>query len=170
VSVYALLWELVKHALHGRGRDEIHLTVTSGDSLDALLSGELEHFTWAGDDDRFCVLSATDGGVGMTAEQGELLDRLRDITPPPPASAYATQHGQLADRDLLRIELAAVQAELVSARTELDQLRNRPVIVAPDGRRYCERCEGEICRRQDCEPMPGSGGLMLHIHCPDAAA
>lgn len=59
MNVYALLWELVKHVLHRRGRDEVYLTVYRGHLIEPV-SGELESFTWEGDQDRFCVLSATD--------------------------------------------------------------------------------------------------------------
>lgn len=61
MSVYALLWQLIGHALHGRGRDTIHLAVTRGnDPITAPLSGELEHVNWTGDEDAFFVLTATD--------------------------------------------------------------------------------------------------------------
>lgn len=61
MNVYALLWQLVKHVLHGRGRDEVYLAVyrDSGEGSWPI-SGELDDFTWEGDQDRFCVLSATD--------------------------------------------------------------------------------------------------------------
>lgn len=40
-------------------------------------------------------------------------------------------------------------------------------IVARDGGRFCERCEWEIRRGEAYELLPGSGGLLQHVHCPD---
>lgn len=60
MSVYALLWALVKHALHGRGRDEVFLHVTDNEDDFAVLSGALEDVDWTDDRDAFVVLSATD--------------------------------------------------------------------------------------------------------------
>lgn len=60
------------------------------------------------------------------------------------------------------------QAELASARTELDRLRSSYSgwIVARDGGRHCERCEGEVRRGEAYTEQPGTGGLIQHIHCP----
>ncbi|MEU7904145.1 hypothetical protein [Actinoplanes sp. NPDC049118] len=59
MNAYALLWQLIKHVLHGRGRDEVFLAVYR-DPLAGPVTGELDDFSWEGDQDRFCVLSATD--------------------------------------------------------------------------------------------------------------
>lgn len=63
MTVYQLLWQLIKHALHGRGRDEVYLHITD-DPADLeqmrLLSGQLEDLTWTDNRDAFVVLSATD--------------------------------------------------------------------------------------------------------------
>lgn len=61
MTAYRLLWELVKHVLHGRGKDTVYLSVDLPDPLDEPASGELQEFTWEGDLDRFCVLTATLG-------------------------------------------------------------------------------------------------------------
>jgi hypothetical protein len=42
-------------------------------------------------------------------------------------------------------------------------------VVARDGGRFCECCEWEIRRGEAYEPLPGSGGLLQHVHCPDQA-
>lgn len=39
-------------------------------------------------------------------------------------------------------------------------------IVARDGGRNCERCEGEIRRGEAYELQAGTGGLIAHIRCP----
>lgn len=75
-----------------------------------------------------------------------------------------------------RLELLSVRAELASARQELAQRRaqfgdlaaQHEWIVARDGGRCCERCEAEIRRGEAYEQMPGSGGLLTHVHCPDS--
>lgn len=63
---------------------------------------------------------------------------------------------------------AADDARLLGlARSDLAELRAaRGWIVARDGGRDCERCEGEIRRGEAYELLPGSGGLLAHIHCP----
>jgi hypothetical protein len=61
------------------------------------------------------------------------------------------------DRHLITAELASARQQLASASW----------IVARDGGRYCERCEGEVRRGEAYELEPGSGGLMVHIHCPN---
>lgn len=63
MTAYALLWQLVKHVLHGRGRDEVflHVTADAEDADDmAILSGALEDVSWTDSRDAFMVLSATD--------------------------------------------------------------------------------------------------------------
>jgi hypothetical protein len=59
VTARRLLWELLKHVLHGRGKDEVlAAVVVSGGRL---ASGPVGYFTWAGDDDAFCHVEARDG-------------------------------------------------------------------------------------------------------------
>jgi len=63
VTAYALLWQLVKHVLHGRGRDEVflHVTVDADEADDmVILSGQLDDVSWTDNRDAFMVLSATD--------------------------------------------------------------------------------------------------------------
>jgi hypothetical protein len=60
VTVYALLWELLKHALHGRGRDEVHVLVEDGPYVE-LVGGPARYFSWTDDRDRFCVIQAVRG-------------------------------------------------------------------------------------------------------------
>lgn len=57
MTVYALLWELVKHVLHGRGRDEVTVLIDFGPDMESV-EGEARFFSWAGDPDRFCVIEA----------------------------------------------------------------------------------------------------------------
>lgn len=82
----------------------------------------------------------------------------------------------------LRRVLDQRDAELASAWVELDRLRAerdaayeaaaRPVaqahwVVARDDGRWCERCEAEVRRGEAYEEQPGTGGLVVHIRCPD---
>lgn len=61
MSVYALLWQLIKHTLRGRGRDEVFLQVArEGGYIGLLLSGALQHLSYPDRPDRFCILSAKD--------------------------------------------------------------------------------------------------------------
>jgi hypothetical protein len=57
VTVWKLLWELVKHVLHGRGKDEVQLTLDVG--FGSVASGAAASFDWAGDHDAFCVVQGT---------------------------------------------------------------------------------------------------------------
>jgi hypothetical protein len=57
---------------------------------------------------------------------------------------------------------------LIGAIKELTAARHW--MVARDGGRFCERCEWEIRRGEAYELLPGSGGLLQHVHCPDAEA
>jgi hypothetical protein len=66
VSVWALLWKLVVHVLHGRGRDQVHVVVNLPGDQDPA-SGPLERFTWQGDRDAFCELLATDNSERSVA-------------------------------------------------------------------------------------------------------
>jgi len=54
VTAYALFRELLKHILHGRGRDPVYLMAGGDLAVDWLA----DDFSWAGDDDAFCVISA----------------------------------------------------------------------------------------------------------------
>jgi hypothetical protein len=70
--------------------------------------------------------------------------------------------------DRLLVEANLARAELATAREELARLRTaQHWIVARDGGRWCERCEGEVTRGQAYDVQPGTGGLVVHIHCPD---
>ncbi|GEM_PF-3762100 len=40
-------------------------------------------------------------------------------------------------------------------------------VVARDGGRYCERCEQEVSRGEAYENLPGTGGLIAHVRCPE---
>lgn len=54
MTAYALFRELLKHILHGRGRDPVYLMAGGDLAVDWLA----DDFSWAGDDDAFCVISA----------------------------------------------------------------------------------------------------------------
>lgn len=62
---------------------------------------------------------------------------------------------------------AQVLIGLISRAYAAGQEAARDWIVARDGGRYCERCEGEIQRGHAYQEQPGTGGLFEHIHCPD---
>lgn len=59
MSVYALLWQLIKHVLHGRGRDEVCVSI-EWDLPDrqGAVTGIAKDFTWVGDEDAFCSIDA----------------------------------------------------------------------------------------------------------------
>lgn len=57
MSVYRLLWELLKHVLRGRGRDEVTLLIYLVDYDGAVATSEAVEFDWAGSPDTFCVIS-----------------------------------------------------------------------------------------------------------------
>jgi len=54
VTAYALFRELLKHILHGRGRDVVYLMAGGDDTV----NWSAAEFDWAGDGDAFCVISA----------------------------------------------------------------------------------------------------------------
>jgi len=58
VNAYALLWELIKHVLHGRGRDEVCVTIDGDDPDTDPATGSASGFRWEGDVDAFCVIEA----------------------------------------------------------------------------------------------------------------
>lgn len=80
-----------------------------------------------------------------------------------------------------RADLDTERAELTSARAELEHWRGqraaaRPaphlgtaVVVARDSDKACERCTQPIRRGEAYEEQPGTGGLAVHVHCPDPA-
>ena len=80
----------------------------------------------------------------------------------------------LRDLELLHAEAALMSRQIATLRHDLDRANNRAEaaerarqwIVARDGGRHCERCEGEVRRGEAYELEPGTGGLLLHIHCP----
>lgn len=51
---------------------------------------------------------------------------------------------------------------------EIQRLRHaQHWVVARDGGRHCERCEQEVTRGEAYEELPGTGGLIAHVLCPD---
>lgn len=94
-------------------------------------------------------------------------------------AATGLQHlGSCGPQQTMRVEeFKTFRALLESTEliTVLDETRtrmrdaeaSRGWVVARDGGRYCERCEGEIQRGHAYEEQPGTGGLLEHIHCPD---
>ncbi|GIF08706.1 hypothetical protein [Actinoplanes siamensis] len=54
MTAYALLWELLKHALCGRGGDQVYLLAGGDPAVDY----PADDFSWADDQDRFCVIQA----------------------------------------------------------------------------------------------------------------
>lgn len=99
-------------------------------------------------------------------ERNELSDLVDKISAE--LTSVLKERDSLARRCSIRFEeTQAAKAELASARQELAELRARQWIVARDGGRWCERCEGEIRRGEAYELQPGTGGLALHIRCPN---
>lgn len=70
MTAWALLWQLVKHCLHGRGRDEVHTTVGLG--LHGFATGPVHEFTWAGDKDATCHIEAR----GVLEDLSDALDEV----------------------------------------------------------------------------------------------
>jgi hypothetical protein len=55
VTARALLWQLLKHVVfYRRGGDPVYLMAGGDTAVDWLA----DDFSWAGDDDAFCVISA----------------------------------------------------------------------------------------------------------------
>lgn len=92
--------------------------------------------------------------------------------------------GNLPDWAVLTITMAEVRDLLLLVATITDlrkhgEVRARIIrelkdaqqwVVARDGGRWCERCEGEVTRGQAYDTLPGTGGHVVHIHCPDGGA
>lgn len=55
-NVYWLLWELIKHVLHRRGRDELFIAATSSEGWTA--TAAVTDFRWESDADAFCTIDA----------------------------------------------------------------------------------------------------------------
>jgi hypothetical protein len=55
VKLYQLLWQLLKHALHGRFRDEVFVSISLPDGI---ATGRATTFTWEDDQDAFCWVDA----------------------------------------------------------------------------------------------------------------
>ncbi len=57
MKLYQLMWRLLVHALHGRFRDEVFISVSPKQGI-GWITGTVTDFTWVGDDDAFCVIEA----------------------------------------------------------------------------------------------------------------
>lgn len=59
MSAYRLFWELLKHILHGRGRDEV-CTAIDWETPDSYggITGTVVAFRWESDRDAFCMIEA----------------------------------------------------------------------------------------------------------------
>lgn len=68
------------------------------------------------------------------------------------------------ENDRLREQLARLERENARLRTAAEWA------VARKGGRYCEKCEQEIRRGEAFDIQPGTGGLRVHIHCPNRGA
>lgn len=77
------------------------------------------------------------------------------------AAVISTEQGESTSARLRRVE-----AELASARAELEELRYSGWIVARDGGRACTACEREI-RRGEAYTVNTSGDELNHVHCPN---
>ena len=56
MRLYQLLWLLIKHALHGRWRDEVFVSI--GFDGGGFVTGEVNDFSWTDDRDAFCIIDA----------------------------------------------------------------------------------------------------------------
>lgn len=60
MRLYQLLWQLFKHALHGRFRDEVFVAVDwDTEAGSGSVAGAITDFRWEADDDAFCMIDAT---------------------------------------------------------------------------------------------------------------
>lgn len=55
MSVYRLLWELLKHVLHRRGRDEVFVAINWDGGF---ATGSVTEFRWESDADAFCMIES----------------------------------------------------------------------------------------------------------------
>jgi hypothetical protein len=55
VRLYQLLWQLAKHAAHGRFRDEVFVSIIVPEGI---ATGRVTGFTWEDDQDAFCMIDA----------------------------------------------------------------------------------------------------------------
>lgn len=78
--------------------------------------------------------------------------------------AHADVERVIGQRNAAVNRWADVRIEVENLRTELAESRNW--IVARDGGRTCERCEGEVRRGEAYEVQDSTDGLLLHIECP----
>jgi hypothetical protein len=75
--------------------------------------------------------------------------------------------GEIADLLLLVDTITDLRKnEEVRARVIRELRAAQQWVVARDGGRYCERCEQEVSRGEAYEYLPGTGGLIAHVHCP----
>jgi len=60
MKLYQLIWALLKHALHGRWRDEVYLAINWDTSeRSGAVTGAINGFTWESHpEDRFCLIDA----------------------------------------------------------------------------------------------------------------
>jgi hypothetical protein len=59
VTVWKLLRILLRHALHGHGRDEVFVSIQwDTPESGGMVTGDVREFTWEGDNDRFCMIDA----------------------------------------------------------------------------------------------------------------
>lgn len=64
------------------------------------------------------------------------------------------------------VRMTAYRRELAKVRDELANAARSGWIVARDGGRTCLDCGAEIRRGEAYELQPGTGGLLVHIYCP----
>jgi len=152
------------------------LTATRGQVVDLLYI--IDAFQIESGADREAAYSAGIEAVRQLRADLTRAEQERDALGVKHVEALAKRDQAIAGGDYWNREWKLARAELVTARAELERLRKSGQdviaqsgwIVARDGGRFCERCEGEVRRGEAYALEPGTGGLMIHVFCPDPAA
>lgn len=82
------------------------------------------------------------------------------------ARRAAAHLAQLTDLGKALAAALVANDRLTKQLADRDPIAQDHWIVARDGGRHCERCEGEVRRGEAYELQDGTGDLLLHIHCP----
>lgn len=76
-----------------------------------------------------------------------------------------------AQRDEAVAVRASAEEDIANLLREVRELKDaQQWVVARDGGRWCERCEGEVTCGQAYENLPGTGGHIQHVRCPNGGA
>jgi hypothetical protein len=108
-------------------------------------------------------------------DHADLIAKLRRCTALPDWADVPFSQDEICELLLIAENVAHLRvAQEVGARVvqtlraKVRELRDaQQWVVARDGGRWCERCEQEVARGQAYDNLPGTGGHVQHIHCPD---